>query len=88
MRYIVVRNLFVFDEMMFIFVCIKVFENLEVIKKDILDKFFKIKFFFVNLNFKRINVILGEEDILIWGSSIIKDKIGNLIFEIFLKFFF
>lgn len=88
MRHIVVRNSFAFDEMMIILVCTKVPENLETIKKDILNNFSKIKSLYLNLNPKRTNVILGDEDILIWGSSTIKDRIGNLTFEISPKSFF
>jgi len=88
LRHIVVRNSFAFNEMMLILVCTKVPEDLENIKKDILNKFPNIKSLYVNLNPKRTNVILGEEDILIWGSNTIKDKIGNLIFEISPKSFF
>ncbi|ABP66103.1 RNA methyltransferase, TrmA family [Caldicellulosiruptor saccharolyticus DSM 8903] len=88
LRHIVVRNSFAFDEMMIILVCTKVPENLETIKKDILNNFSKIKSLYLNLNPKRTNVILGDEDILIWGSSTIKDRIGNLTFEISPKSFF
>lgn len=88
LRHIVVRNSFAFDEMMIILVCTKVPENLEAIKKDILNGFPEIKSLYLNLNPKKTNVILGDKDILVFGKETIKDKIGNFIFEISPKSFF
>jgi len=35
-----------------------------------------------NINTKKTNVVLGDKNIVLWGDEFIKEKIGNLIFEV------
>jgi len=88
LRHIMVRRSFAFDEMMILLVCTKVPDRIEDIKNELVSTFPNLKSLYVNINNKKTNVILGEKDILIWGSPNIKDKIGNLLFEISPKSFF
>ena len=41
-----------------------------------------------NINSKNTNVILGKENILLWGEATVTDKIGDLYFEISPQSFF
>ena len=41
-----------------------------------------------NINSKNTNVILGKENIILWGEATVTDKIGNLYFEISPQSFF
>lgn len=35
-----------------------------------------------NINTKKTNVVLGDKNIVLWGEEYIREKIGNLIFEV------
>jgi 23S rRNA (uracil1939-C5)-methyltransferase len=48
----------------------------------LIDKIPNIKSIFLNINTKNTNIILGEENIKIYGSDTITDKIGKYIFNI------
>lgn len=50
--------------------------------KELTEKFPEVKTIVKNINKKNTNVILGEENIAIYGSGSIKDKLGNFTFKI------
>ena len=54
----------------------------EELKKLLLDKFPNIKTIVKNINKKNTNVILGNENIAIYGNGYIQDKLGEYIFNI------
>lgn len=63
-------------------------EFLEEYTKFLLSKFKSIKTIVLNINNKVTNVILGEEERILFGDGYIKDKINNLTFRIQSKSFF
>ncbi len=87
-RHIMVRRSFAFDQMMIVLVCTRMPDRIEEIKEELIKSFPNLKSLYVNINSKKTNVILGEKDILVWGSPAISDKIGNLLFEISPESFF
>lgn len=50
--------------------------------KELTEKFPEVKTIVKNINTKNTNVILGKENIAIYGSGSIKDKLGDLTFKI------
>lgn len=60
--------------------------------KDILmelkNKISEIKSVYISLNNKRTNVALGEKNILIWGDKFLKERLGEIEFNISPKSFF
>ena len=55
---------------------------------SITKKFSEVKSIVLNINNKETNVILGEEDIVLYGNSYIIDEFDNLRFKISLKSFY
>ena len=55
-------------------------------EKEIVDslisKFTNIKTIVKNINSKNTNVILGKENITLYGNSFIEDKLGDCVFKI------
>ncbi|WAM31320.1 23S rRNA (uracil(1939)-C(5))-methyltransferase RlmD [Caldicellulosiruptor naganoensis] len=88
LRHIMIRRSFAFDQMMIVLICTKMPDKIEEVKEELVTSFSNLKSLYVNVNNKKTNVILGEKDILIWGSPTISDKIGKLLFEISPKSFF
>jgi len=82
-RHIVVKYGMKTNEVMCVLVCTN--RNLpkeEELKNKLLTKFPNIKTIVKNINNKNTNVILGNENIIIYGSGYIKDKLGEYIFNI------
>lgn len=50
--------------------------------KQIIDKFPEVKTVVKNINMKNTNVIMGKENINIYGEGYINDKLGEYIFKI------
>ena len=67
--------------------CIIVINGKEIPKekelvKEILENFSEVKTIVKNINTKNTNVILGKENINIYGEGYITDKLGDYIFKI------
>lgn len=81
-RFMVARRSFAFDELMVILVSKNMLDNAKKIARYFKYKHPNLKSFYININPKRTNEIFGEETRLIWGEEVIKDKIGDFVFEI------
>lgn len=82
-RHIIVKYGMKTDEVMCVLVCTS--KNLpkeEELKERLLVKFPNIKTIVKNINKKNTNVILGNENIVIYGNGYIRDKLGDYIFNI------
>lgn len=82
-RHIVIKVGFKTNEVM----CILVINGKEIPKqeqlvKELLEKFPEIKTIVKNVNMKNTNVILGNENITLYGPGSIEDKLGDYYFEI------
>lgn len=60
----------------------KKFKNEEKLVKELVKKFPNIKTIVKNINMKNTNVILGQENIVLYGSGYIQDTLGDYIFKI------
>lgn len=60
----------------------------EELVKNIVEKFSNLKTVIKNINNKNTNVILGEKDIILYGSGYIYDKLGEYTFKISAKSFY
>lgn len=60
----------------------------EELIKNIVEKFPNLKTAIKNINNKNTNVILGEKDIILYGSGYIYDKLGEYTFKISAKSFY
>ena len=83
LRHIVIKKGFKTGEIM----CVLVVNGKEIPKetelvKEILLKFPKVKTIVKNINMKNTNVILGKENINIYGDGFITDKLGDFTFKI------
>ena len=63
-------------------------EHEEELVKNIVEKFSNLKTVIKNINNKNTNVILGEKDIILYGSGYIHDKLGEYTFKISAKSFY
>lgn len=63
-------------------------EHEEELVKNIVEKFPNLKTVIKNINNKNTNVILGEKDIILYGSGYIYDKLGEYTFKISAKSFY
>ena len=63
-------------------------EHEEELVKNIVEKFPNLKTVIKNINNKNTNVILGEKDIILYGSGYIHDKLGEYTFKISAKSFY
>lgn len=83
MRHIVIKIGFKTNEIMCILVINgKKFPNEEDLVKFITNKFPYVKTIVKNVNMKNTNVILGNENINLYGDGYIYDKLGEFIFKI------
>lgn len=82
-RHIIIKYGMKTNEVMCVFVCThKNLPKEEELKEKLLEKFPNIKTIVKNINNKNTNVIMGNENIVIYGSGYIKDKLGEYIFNI------
>ena len=58
------------------------FQEEEKLKFELINRFPNIKTIVKNINRKNTNVILGNENIVVYGSGYIKDKLGEYTFNI------
>lgn len=88
-RHIIIKEAFATGEMMVAFVLRKEhFNGLETLVSMVVNRFPFITSVIVNVNDKDTNVILGDKDIIMYGSSYIIDKLGDLDFKISLHSFY
>ena len=83
LRHIVIKIGFKTNEIM----CILVINGKDIpnevqIIRTIINEFPNVKTIVKNINTKNTNVILGRENINIYGDGTISDKLGNLVFKI------
>ena len=57
-------------------------KNEDLLVKHLLEQFPNIKTIVKNINDKNTNVILGKENIVLYGKGYIKDKLGDFTFKI------
>lgn len=82
-RHIVIKVGVLTDEIMCILVLNgKDLPKQEVLIKELLEKFPNIKTIVKNINMKNTNVILGKENINIYGNGYIEDILGDYRFKI------
>lgn len=82
-RHVIIKYGMKTDEVMCVLVCTS--PNIPKEKELInilLDKFPNVKTIVKNINNKNTNVILGNQNIVVYGSGYIKDKLGEYIFNI------
>ena len=60
----------------------KVFKEEEKLVKELINKFPNIKTIIKNINQKNTNIILGEENIVLYGGGYIQDTLGEYTFKI------
>jgi len=83
LRHIVIKVGIQTNEMMCILVLNgKEIKNEEKLVKELTNNFPNIKTIVKNINSKNTNVILGKENITIYGNGYIYDKLGDYIFKI------
>ena len=83
LRHIVIKIGLKTDEIMCILVINgKNFKEEKELVDDLVGKFPKIKTIVKNINTKNTNVILGNENVNIYGDGYICDKLGDYIFKI------
>ena len=89
LRHIIIRNSEKTGEVMIILVTNgKSFEKKDEFVKFMLEKCAKIKSIVQNVNTKKTNVIMGENNIRLYGKDTIKDYIGKFSFNISPNSFF
>ena len=88
-RHIVVKIGIKTNELMCILVTNeKYIENEKKLVENIVEKFSNVKTIIKNINNKQTNVILGEENIILYGDGYIYDKLGEYTFKISAKSFY
>ena len=79
LRNIMIREGFRTHEIM----CVLVLsEKKDVNVKEIINKFPEIKTIVANINTENTNVVLGKENVVLYGDGYIQDKLGDYIFKI------
>ncbi len=82
-RHIIIKYGMKTDEVMCIFVLSSdKLPKEEELKRKLIQRFPNVKTIVKNINGKDTNVILGNENIVIYGSGYIKDKLGEYVFNI------
>jgi len=83
LRHIMVRYGAATKELMLVLVTrVKDFKHKEQVIREIVAALPQLKSFVQNINAKRTNVILGEQNEILWGSDTISDCIGDIQFKI------
>lgn len=83
LRHIVVKKGKITDQVMCILVLNEMnFKNEEVLYEGLKKKFPNIKTIVKNINNKNTNVILGNENIVVYGDGYIFDELGEFTFKI------
>jgi len=90
LRHLLIRKSYTYNEIMLVLIMTKLPPKTltEQIINYLNNNFQGITSLYININNQKTNVILGEEDIHIYGKKSIKDKIGEFTFDISPKSFF
>lgn len=82
-RHILIKYGMKTNEIMCVFVINDThFPKEEELKEKLLEKFPNIKTIVKNVNMKNTNVILGNQNLVMYGSGYIQDKLGDFVFNI------
>lgn len=87
-RHICVRRGIYSKEVQIVIVAMKYFDLIEDIKTELLKRCEDVKSIVLNINSKQTNVIMGSENILIYGEDKIQDSILGYHFNISSKSFY
>ena len=83
LRHIIVKYGMKTDEVMCVLVVTsEKFPNEDKLKERLIERFSNIKTIVKNINKKNTNVILGNKNIVLYGSGYIQDKLGEYTFNI------
>lgn len=83
LRHIIVKYGMKTDEIMCVLVLnTESFPKEDELKEKLLERFPNIKTIVKNINKKNTNVILGDKNIVLYGSGYIQDKLGDYTFNI------
>src|SRR3989339_648946 len=89
LRHIILRQSFAFGEFMVMIVSKTNFiPRIKEIVEKITKKFPEVVSVYQNINYEKTNVILGNKNFKLFGRDTIKEKIGEIIFEISPSSFF
>lgn len=88
-RHILIKHGFNTNEVMVAFILkVETFKGLDVLVAKLVKEFEDIKSVIVNVNTRNDNVILGDKEITLYGSSYIVDELDGIEFMISLKSFY
>lgn len=88
-RHLLIKHAFHTNEAMVVFIVKKQeIQHLDEIVNRLTKQFSQIKSVIMNINTRNDNVILGEEEILLYGNERIYDMLSNLKFSISSKSFY
>ena len=88
LRHIIIKHATKTDEVMLGFVSDDMNINLDSVVKEIVNKYINIKSIILNLNDKQTNVIIGEQEKILYGNDYIYDYLDDLKIKISLKSFY
>lgn len=86
-KHILIKHGFTTNEIMLVFI-VKEEIHLKEIVEDVTRKFKEIKSVILNINSRKDNVIMGEEEKLLWNQDYIIDELDGLKFKISSKSFY
>lgn len=88
-RHILIKEGFASKEIMVgLILNVEDFSGLDTLVSDIVKQFPEVMSLIVNVNTRNDNVILGDKEIVVYGSSYIIDELDGLKFKISLKSFY
>lgn len=82
LRHVVIKIGFSTNEIMIVFVTNGKDNRLKGIEKELIKEFQDIKTIVQNVNTDNSNVIMGTDNIILYGNGVIQDKLGKYIFNI------
>lgn len=88
LRHLLVKYAFASDEVMVVLIMRERCEAFEQQAVQALRKVSQVKSILCNINQRKDNVILGDEEILLYGAPMIHDRIHDLTFGISMKSFY
>lgn len=88
-RHILIKHAFANDTVMLVWIVKnKHFPNQEALKEYVLENLPMVKSIVLNLNVRQDNVILGDEEIVLYGENMIYDELNGVTFGISSKSFY
>ena len=88
LRHVLIKHMTTTNEVMIVFVVREVFDELNLLVTQLVMQFPQIKSCIANINTRNDNVILGEEEILLYGKKHIKDILCEKEFLLSAKSFY